>query len=135
MPEFRWTEGPEKGSCLGCGASACERGFVNMIGEVNITRDGYEITGVADAIYCAHCLEQSSRYVGCASRDEVEAFSYEQKRNEEEIVKLKDEVQAWTQRYERLQNMLLNEEALSEKLPGSKKVESNPEVNLETANA
>jgi len=78
-----------------------DRGFVDTFADVNILRDGgVEIVGVADAVFCASCIEQMGNRVGMASRKEVEEFAYREFEKDTELVKLKDEVQSWSDRFD-----------------------------------
>jgi hypothetical protein len=69
--EFFWKDSHPQG-CVVCMAATSPRGFVDMVGDINVVRDGYEITGVVDMIVCGTCLEQAARLVGCATQQEVE---------------------------------------------------------------
>jgi hypothetical protein len=83
-----------------CMNSTSPRGFVDMVGEVNVIRDGYEITGVVDMIVCGTCMEQACRLVGCASQQEVENFAYRELELMTQLDKAKDEAHAERQRHE-----------------------------------
>lgn len=102
MAEFRWVNVPDAGGCLACGTPVNDRGFVDFIADIELRTPEGDISGVARAYYCATCLEQASRYVGCASRDEVEQFAYREIELVGENDKLKDEVDSWKQRHENL---------------------------------
>ena len=99
MADFFWKESVDQG-CVVCSNSVCDRGFVDMVGDINVVRDGYEITGVVDMIVCGTCLEQAARRVGCASRSEVEDFAYRELELIKELEKTKDEVLAERQKHE-----------------------------------
>lgn len=99
MADFNWLIAPPHGTCLSCGSSQNDRGFVDTFAEVNIMRDGYEIAGIADAVFCAHCIEQMGNRVGMASSRDVEGFAYRELELTAEIEKLKDEIQAWQERF------------------------------------
>lgn len=106
MAQFLWVNAPAHGVCNACGSSVNDRGFVDMIGEVKIMSPEGDVTGIADVYYCATCLEQASRYVGCASRDEVEKFAYREIELVEELDKTRDEVKSWQERHANLINNL-----------------------------
>jgi len=95
--------------CLACGTQQNDRGFVDMIGEVNVTRDGFEITGVVDVVYCANCLEQAARLIGSASLDEVNNWSHKEYEYIQNQDKLKDEIAAWQQRMFQLANFTVED--------------------------
>lgn len=99
MAEFNWIEAPAAG-CVICNSPSSPRGFVDMIGDINVTRNGYEITGVVDMIVCGTCLEQAARYVGCASQKEVEDYAYREVELITELEKTKDEVVSERQRHQ-----------------------------------
>ncbi len=102
MAEFRWVIAPDHGVCNACGTSTNDRGFVNFIGDVVVRSPEGDVTGIVDAYYCGGCLEQASRYVGCASRADVQAMSYAELEVSRELEKTRDEVKAWQQRHETL---------------------------------
>lgn len=98
--ELLWTEAPKSGCCPTCGSSVNPRGFVDMISDVDVMREGIGIVGVLDLTLCATCLEQASRMVGCASRDEVYAMAERELELLNELEKVKDEVQSERQKHE-----------------------------------
>jgi hypothetical protein len=102
MAQFNWVSVPPNGPCVACGGSVNDRGFVDMIGEVVVKNSEGEFQGVADVYYCATCIEQASRIVGCATRDEVAEFAYREVDLLDQNEKLKDEVESWKQRHENL---------------------------------
>lgn len=117
MAEFRLlTEHPS--GCVICGTSVCARGFVDLIGEINVVRDGYEISGVVDLVACALCIEQAAKYVGSATLKEVEDFAHTERDLLYEIEMLKDAVKAEAQRHEQF----------IKNLYGFARLEENPEV-------
>lgn len=99
MAEFFWKETHPQG-CTICMNSSSPRGLVDMVGDVNVVRDGYEITGVVDIIVCGTCLEQAARLVGCASQKEVEDFAYRELELMNQLEKAKDEAHAERQKHE-----------------------------------
>lgn len=102
MAEFNLIETPPNGVCMGCGTSYDPRGFVDTFGTINVKDEFGGISGICDAIFCATCVEQMGRVVGCASKAEVEAFAYEEMEKDQEMTKLKDEIKAWQERHELL---------------------------------
>jgi hypothetical protein len=106
MAEFNWVAAPPYGTCLSCGSSQNDRGFVDTFAEVNIRRDGHEITGVADAVFCAQCIEQMGQRVGMASKTQVDEFAYRELEKDQEAEKLADEVKAWQERFDALSELL-----------------------------
>lgn len=122
MAQFQWVQYPANGWCLSCMASTNDRGFVDMIGEALAKREdgSEEVVGVYDVHYCGHCIEQAAKLVGCASAKEVEELVFSSVEKDEEIEKLKDEVQAWQQRFD-----LLMSETFTEQV--RKAMESNKE--------
>ena len=110
MAEFFWRNNPPSGSCVICDASVNERGFVDFIGDtLVIDRDGGGFTGVVDIYICATCVEQASRLVGCADRDQVEEFAYREIELVNENDKLKDEIQAHQQRWDKMMDSFKDE--------------------------
>lgn len=99
MSEFRWIQDNDQG-CIICGSPSHPRGFVDMIGDVFVRRGEFEVSGVVDIVVCGGCLEQAARYVGCASKQEVEDFAYRENELFIELEKTKDEVKSHIQRHE-----------------------------------
>jgi hypothetical protein len=89
-------------------AATSPRGFVDMVGDINVVRDGYEITGVVDMIVCGTCLEQAARLVGCAAQQEVENFAYREMELVAELEKTKDEVAAERQKHDQFLDGIRN---------------------------
>ena len=108
MAQFFWHATPPFGTCLACGTSANDRGFVDTLAEVNV-RAGMEqeseLIGIASAIFCASCLEQMGRLVGLATPNETEGFAHRELELVNENEKLKDEIQSWQQRFLGLANL------------------------------
>lgn len=102
MAEFTWSAVPRYGTCLSCGASSNDSGFIDTFAEVSVTSDEGGPAGFVDAIFCASCVEQMGRLVGTATRQEVEELVYKQHTLELECEKLKDEVLAEKQRFDML---------------------------------
>jgi hypothetical protein len=88
MAQFYWSPVPRFDSCLGCGASNSDGGFIDTLTDVPVTRKDGGPAGYFDAIFCATCVAQMGQMVGLATKAEVE-----------EIEKLKDEVQAHSERF------------------------------------
>lgn len=69
--------------------------------DVDVRQDG-EVVGVADVFFCANCLFAMGKLVGMATPQETEDFA----RRELDLInteeKLRDEIQAWQQRFDNL---------------------------------
>ncbi len=101
MAEFIWRPAPLYGTCLACGTSVNDRGFVDTFADVEVRMEGTtEIVGITDAVFCASCIEQMGNRVGMASAKEVEEFAYRELEKDTELVKVKDEVKSWSDRFE-----------------------------------
>jgi hypothetical protein len=100
MAEFTWVPAPPYGTCLSCGTSQNDRGFVDTFAEVNVKNEAGEIVGVVDAVFCAQCIEQMGNRVGMASKAETEAFAYRELGLVGENDQLKDEVKSWQERFD-----------------------------------
>ena len=116
MTEFNWVESPPWGVCTTCGTSADPKGFVDVIAETAI-RDGAggDIVGVVDVVFCATCIEQIGNRVGMASRKETEEFAYKQLELEQQVEKLKDEVQAERELREQISDFIVFKNEREEK--------------------
>lgn len=106
MADFTWKQSPPYGTCITCGTGACPDGFVDMIADVSVTREGRAIVGVVDVIICADCLTQAARQVGCIPKQDSEKLTWQVKEGDELVLKLQDEASAWQQRYENLVEIL-----------------------------
>lgn len=102
MAEFNHMETPRYGACISCGSAQNADGFVDLIGQANITRDGYEVIGITDVILCADCVTQAARVVGCIPKKEAVELSSGVMDYQERYSKAADEAAAWQQRYENL---------------------------------
>lgn len=100
MPEFSWNNAPRYGTCLTCGTSSSDGGFIDTFVEVEVKNDMGEIKGVVDAIFCSSCIVQAARLAGSATRQEVEELVYQIVEKDEQIEKLKDEVSAERARFD-----------------------------------
>lgn len=105
MAEFFWRESVDQGCCI-CGSPGDTRGFVDLIGEINVKRGDYEIAGVVDLYVCASCMEQAAKVVGCATRKEVEDFAYREHELMTQLEHTKDEVVSERQKHEHFINSL-----------------------------
>lgn len=106
MTEFFWTPTPREGLCVVCGTATLDAGFVDMVGDtIAFSREGMEHNVVVDMIVCARCIRQAATKVGCADPGQVEEFAYREKQLEEENQKLKDEIQAWQERFLAMVNL------------------------------
>lgn len=77
-----------------------------MIGDINVVRDGYAITGVVDMVVCASCIEQAAKHVGSATQEEVAEFAYVERDILRENEMLRDAVKAEQERHEQfVQNL------------------------------
>ena len=101
MAEFYWRQQVDQG-CPFCGASVHERGFVDCIADTVVRNTEGEVTGVVDLFICASCAEQIARMVGSATQHETLELAQIVIDKDEENEKLKDEVQAWKQRFDNL---------------------------------
>lgn len=99
MAEFLWSESPRYGSCLICGTSANDSGFIDMIGDTVVRNDAGEIAGVVDIIICASCVLQAARFVGGALPSEVDALVLERENLREELLVAKNSLEASEQRF------------------------------------
>jgi hypothetical protein len=99
MAQFYWSPVPRFDSCLGCGASNSDGGFIDTLTDVPVTRKDGGPAGYFDAIFCATCVAQMGKMVGLATKAEVEELVYQSVAKDEEIEKLKDEVQAHSERF------------------------------------
>jgi len=105
LASFYWKQQVDQG-CPLCGTSVSERGFVDAIADTLVRNTEGEITGVVDLFVCASCIEQMAQLVGSASKQETLDMAERIINTEEELEKTKDEVQAWSQRYDQLINNL-----------------------------
>ena len=130
MAQFFWkahTDGNRM--CIACMSQENARGFVDFVSDVTIMRDERTATGVADVWLCANCLEQSARMVGSATKDETMDLAHTVMEKDEEIERLKGEVQAWQQRVFQLANLDLEDFADLSKLKAERdKNESPPSI-------
>lgn len=101
IAEFVWQPSVDAG-CPLCGTSADERGFVDCIADTLVRNPYGEVTGVVNITLCAHCIEQISRMVGCTPRHETLELTEASLNLANDNEKLRDEVQAWSQRYQML---------------------------------
>lgn len=101
MAEFRWIQGYDSG-CAICNVSVDERGFVDAIGDTLVRGVYGEVNGVVDIVICSKCTEQMARLIG--SLTEYDSIQLVQKTIdlEDELNKTKDEVKAWSQRFQNL---------------------------------
>ena len=106
LASFNWVKTPPYGVCATCGASENARGFVDMIASVDVVRENHQIAGNIDVVICASCLEQAARMVGSATAQETLDLAQEIIDRDNELIKVKDEVKAWTQRYQNLMDKL-----------------------------
>ena len=97
MPIFTWSAAPRYNTCLSCGTSSCDGGFIDTFAEVKVAGGGAD--GFVDAIFCANCVIQAAQLVGASSRAQMEEQIYKQVALEEENEKLKDEVQMHAERF------------------------------------
>lgn len=110
---------------MSCLTQQNDRGFVNTLCETKLTRNDYEITGFADIVFCADCLHQMGRLVGMATPQETENFALKEYELSEANEKLKDEIESWKQRFEKVFDIQV--EALDKKL-GDKRLEPAPSI-------
>ena len=126
MAEFNWVQGPPYGVCFGCGTSSSDRGFVQTFADVDVRQDG-EIVGVADVFFCGSCIHAQGRLVGMATPQETEDFA----RREFELVndneKLKDEIQAWQERFLQLSGFAAEDLEQLQKLKESNDSNADPQ--------
>lgn len=100
--DSRWIETPPYGACITCGTSSNIRGFVDLIAEVDITRENHRMIGNVDVILCSDCITQAARQVGCVPAEEAEAMSWNISELTDAVEKAEDEAASWQQRYENL---------------------------------
>jgi hypothetical protein len=98
LSNFLWVQGPPYGVCFGCGTSASDRGFVQTWTDVDVKQNG-TIVGVADVFFCANCIYAQGRMVGMSTPQETEEFARREIDLNEQLDKLKDEIQAWQQKF------------------------------------
>jgi hypothetical protein len=115
MSVFDWKQHSEAG-CLSCLTQSNDKGFVNTHVETKLTRMETEIVGFADVDFCADCILQQAKLVGAAMPSETEAFALREYELVTENEKLKDEVEAWRQRMERLIDLKVEDLGLD--MPG-----------------
>lgn len=101
MPEFNWVLGPPYGVCFGCGTSSNDRGFVQTFTDVDVKQDG-QIVGVSDVHFCGNCILSMGKLFGMATPQETEDFARRELALMEQEEKLRDEIQAWQQRFDGL---------------------------------
>lgn len=109
MAEFFWAATPRFGTCLTCGTSVNDRGFIDMVSDTVMRTEAGEINGVVDMILCANCILQASRLVGGAMPNEVDDLVHENISKTDECEKLKDEIKAWQERFEQVVNLSLED--------------------------
>ncbi len=98
---------------------------MDTFADVEVRTEGNTgIVGITDAVFCANCIEQMGNRVGMASKAEVEEFAYRENEKDTELVKVKDEVKSWSDRFdiivsESFSNQVRRviEEVESEKVP------------------
>ena len=102
VAEFFWKENIGSG-CVICMSPKAERGYVDCIAETVICHPGTsEVVGVIDIQICSACLEQAARLVGCGTPQDFDELVRRCDDAEVELEKTKDEVKAWTQRFNNL---------------------------------
>ena len=116
MPEFNWLLAPPWGVCFGCNTASNDRGFIQTFADVDVRQDG-EIVGVADVHYCANCIFAMGKLVGMATPDETEDFARRELELINEGEKLKDEIQAWQQRFDLLMSETFTEQVKKSLVP------------------
>src|SRR6476659_6613872 len=99
MASFNWLETPKQVVCVTCGTSAEQRGFVDMIADVDVRNMDNSIVGNIDICICGSCLEQAARLVGSASKKETDDLVAEVIDSRNQIETLKDEIGALNQRH------------------------------------
>jgi len=99
---------------------------VDFISEVNLTRDGTEISGVADVVVCAQDLEQAAHLIGSPMLSEAQEWAYTESDYQTEIKKLKDEVFAWQQRLLNLANLTPADFAALLQIESASKAQTTP---------
>jgi len=104
-----------------------DRGFVDLMGTVTLVEEGgTAVTGVVDVYYCGDCLEQAAKLIGSASKAEVESLVFDSVEKDNEIEKLKDEVQAWQQRFETMVSQITGDVDWKEVLKEKRDPEPDP---------
>lgn len=102
MAMFIFKETPTYGACVTCGASQNPKGFIDMIAEVDITRENKQIVGNVDVVICSDCLEQAAEQIGCTGPEKSFAMAWNNSELEAALEKASDEAHSWQQRYENL---------------------------------
>jgi hypothetical protein len=102
MAEFTWVKTPPEGVCTTCGSSEAKDGFVNCYGETHVRRQDRSISGTVDLVVCADCLRNAAALVGSMSKKDSEHLIQNVYDRDQENAKLRDEVQAWQDRYKNL---------------------------------
>jgi hypothetical protein len=106
VAQFFWKAHTTAGKmCILCMSQENARGFVDMVSDVLLYRDGQEVSGIADVWLCANCLEQAARMVGSATKDETMEMAFAINERDEIIKKREDEIQAWQMRLVGLANL------------------------------
>jgi uncharacterized protein YceH (UPF0502 family) len=108
LPTFNWVATPRTNGCLSCLAQVSDKGFIDTWAVAMGDK------GVLDVVFCSDCIHQMGRMVGMATPQETEAFALREYELTEEVEKLKDEVDAWRQRLEKLIDLKVEDLGLDE---------------------
>lgn len=102
MANFSFKNTPTYGTCTTCGTSACADGFVDLVADTNVIREGYQIVGNIDVVLCADCVTQAARIVGCIPAREAKNLTDHNVQLSADLTKALDDIYSWQQRYENL---------------------------------
>lgn len=100
-----------------------DRGFVDFIGDVVMKNQFGEGVGKVDVVLCANCLETAGTLVGGVTKDKAAEWGYREAELTMEVDKLKDEVQAWQERFVNIANLDLEDFSALAKVKEQKKIQ------------
>jgi outer membrane murein-binding lipoprotein Lpp len=102
VAEFNWAGTPRFNSCIVCGTSEHDSGFIDMIGDTIVMGEQGDIVGVVDLIVCAGCVRQSAGLVGCAAPAEVDELTSQIFSRDQKIENLEKELLDWKERFNKV---------------------------------